>query len=112
MESKASSKSWVAPHAGAWIEIKLCLLCTAAATTSHPTRVRGLKWRFICSGSLSISEVAPHAGAWIEIKIWAQKSCPCSVAPHAGAWIEITSVRENRRLLQVAPHAGAWIEIE
>ena len=54
----------VAPHAGAWIETRLCCY------------------------NLNKCGVAPHAGAWIEtqpngIMIWA-----LTVAPHAGAWIE------------------------
>ena len=33
---------------------------------SHPTRVRGLKYRLYASGTGGV-DVAPHEGAWIEI---------------------------------------------
>ena len=55
----------VAPLAGAWIEIP-CSRVTRSLLTSHPSRVRGLKF-FIVLSSLSIASVAPLAGAWIEI---------------------------------------------
>ena len=55
----------VAPHAGAWIEIR--------------GRDRG---------DCSIF-VAPHAGAWIEMICRAGSTTFLIVAPHAGAWIEI-----------------------
>ena len=35
----------VAPFTGAWIEIKLKALMTGTQTESHPSRVRGLKYR-------------------------------------------------------------------
>ena len=56
----------VAPHAGAWIEIRNFSRLNGVPPSSHPTRVRGLK----SDNSLNLSpgpEVAPHAGAWIEI---------------------------------------------
>ena len=37
------SQAWVAPHAGAWIEIKEIRL-EKGYTMSHPMRVRGLKF--------------------------------------------------------------------
>ena len=37
------SQAWVAPHAGAWIEIKEIRL-EKGYTMSHPMRVRGLKY--------------------------------------------------------------------
>ena len=58
-------RTYVAPHAGAWIETIYLL------------------WRIWPKDA-----VAPHAGAWIET------TCPLTpvsnafVAPHAGAWIE------------------------
>jgi hypothetical protein len=55
----------VAPHAGAWIEIRFCAKLLLAVF------------------------VAPHAGAWIEIMPAVDILPKCAVAPHAGAWIEI-----------------------
>jgi len=56
---------YVAPRAGAWIEIPY--------NQSH-----------------SLSEpVAPRAGAWIEIWLLDGNSTIIPVAPRAGAWIEI-----------------------
>ena len=63
--TESSRSIRVAPHAGAWIEIKLSIV------SSNP-----------CS-------VAPHAGAWIEISLMFGISTNPFVAPHAGAWIEI-----------------------
>ena len=56
----------VAPHAGAWIEMRPM----KKSTKPH--------------------KVAPHAGAWIEIPSPERIPVGCMVAPHAGAWIEIT----------------------
>ena len=122
----------VAPHAGAWIEMRIPVYL------------------------LILRCVAPHAGAWIEISIDTAFSNSEIVAPHAGAWIEIvlavcacfkavsslpmrerglkcecagrppvpsSSLPMRERGLKstyaeistasglVAPHAGAWIEI-
>ena len=77
----------VAPHAGAWIEMRLKLLCFIPRM------------------------VAPHAGAWIEILPGWVRRGPVPVAPHAGAWIEIMPAIFPYQFRPVAPHAGAWIEI-
>ena len=55
----------VAPHVGAWIEIRNQDV------------------------SISVGAVAPHVGAWIEIQDPCPKITPAVVAPHVGAWIEI-----------------------
>ena len=55
----------VAPHAGAWIEMR---------------KIISLR---------TISCVAPHAGAWIEIFACGEYGDKNLVAPHAGAWIEM-----------------------
>ena len=56
----------VAPLAGAWIEIIYNTRIEVAATSSLPSRERGLKfhqyWKYQQS-----QQVAPLAGAWIEI---------------------------------------------
>ncbi len=88
-----SGRTWnfvptkVAPLAGAWIEIK-SLIDIFRRIKSHPSRVRGLKSSPLSDQSDPI-HVAPLAGAWIEIKrsttLWISRS----VAPLAGAWIEM-----------------------
>ena len=57
--------SYVAPHAGVWIEI------------NSP--------RF----EIFFAKVAPHAGVWIEILFNCIIFSTVVVAPHAGVWIEI-----------------------
>ena len=78
---------FVAPFAGAWIEIG-----------KH-------------SAAVNLRMVAPFAGAWIEIVKRQKAACVISVAPFAGAWIEIPLFDQISGLHSVAPFAGAWIEI-
>ena len=80
-------EGWVAPLAGAWIEI-----------ASQ-------------RGRMPACRVAPLAGAWIEIKERKTTDETKFVAPLAGAWIEIISALPSVLRLSVAPLAGAWIEI-
>ena len=79
--------NYVAPRAGAWIEISLAM----------PLKKKPL--------------VAPRAGAWIEIHHSPPKALCNAVAPRAGAWIEMFSRGTMSTILSVAPRAGAWIEI-
>ena len=99
---------YVAPHAGAWIEIEMLKRCR------------------------EMRDVAPHAGAWIEITASLYSPRNDKVAPHAGAWIEMRDKAQKqlqalspptrgrglkcpsyelRKRYEVAPHAGAWIEM-
>ena len=55
----------VAPRTGAWIEIVHNALTVTMPCSSHPARVRGLKFRKVIIPILYI--VAPRTGAWIEI---------------------------------------------
>ena len=99
----------VAPHWGAWIEIRRRRE-RLARDRSHPTGVRGLK-SIVGDENIPFTHVAPHWGAWIEIAN-NQKTCWTSaVAPHWGAWIEIGRHPELSPAWKVAPHWGAWIEI-
>ena len=55
----------VAPHGGAWIEIRRKR--KPAHTNQSPlTEGRGLKWRLVPRERPRVP-VAPHGGAWIEI---------------------------------------------
>ena len=55
----------VAPHEGAWIEMLICLH-RQVEYASPLTKGRGLKCR-VNGGVLYVRAVAPHEGAWIEI---------------------------------------------
>ena len=87
----------VAPHAGAWIEIRWRHPNQVPIPWSLPMRERGLKSQRGILGATK-GDVAPHAGAWIEIRTLAAIARHVGVAPHAGAWIEIgksTSVAQS-----------------
>ena len=101
--------AFVAPFAGAWIEISETAPL-AFAFLSHPSRVRGLKYH-MPHGKQPSSPVAPFAGAWIEITLRKRLKQIGQVAPFAGAWIEIERTLYKRYKFKVAPFAGAWIEI-
>ena len=75
---------------------------------SHPTRVRGLKPRYLNTKECGLL-VAPHTGAWIEtivVTVYINQN----VAPHTGAWIETHQLPKGMHFYDVAPHTGAWIE--
>ena len=79
----------VAPFTGAWIEIPGANYKRKSFFRSHPSRVRGLKYRVNVKACF-LGKVAPFTGAWIEI-------CDtCGLV---------------RLILMVAPFTGAWIEI-
>ena len=123
---------YVAPHAGAWIEIWNHQPLQSAVCVA-PHAGAWIEIQSILDFSFK-SSVAPHAGAWIEIFSGGISSssgtmslptrerglkCQCRtvnsnshpVAPHAGAWIEMVLHPVNLVHYTVAPHAGAWIEI-
>jgi len=130
---RLSTGTFVAPHAGAWIET-ICQADLRAEVLSRPTRARGLKHRVEHLAHRNVCRVAPHAGAWIETiagrglwgRDWSRPTrarglkprlLPTSateppVAPHAGAWIETTKAHARPVFEAVAPHAGAWIETQ
>ena len=70
---------YVAPFAGAWIEI------------AEPGR-----WK-------TAKAVAPFAGAWIEMTESTRLPKQPTVAPFAGAWIEITKAERNDTPLPSLP---------
>ena len=57
----------VAPFTGAWIEITSTARRCTVQPVSHPSRVRGLKYRLWNSSSTEKGRVAPFTGAWIEM---------------------------------------------
>ena len=76
----------VAPHAGAWIETRRCLILGRSA------------------------HVAPHAGAWIETLIQEYHLQAKTVAPHAGAWIETHEIPKRMTLLTSPPMRGRGLK--
>ena len=64
-ENTAVMRYYVAPFAGAWIEIP-AFQGYATRAESLPSRERGLK-SFINRLVIMVTIVAPFAGAWIEI---------------------------------------------
>ena len=72
----------VAPHVGAWIEIR------------------------VLYGGWQDLIVAPHVGAWIEIDRRNGYKYPQYVAPHVGAWIEIRGTGQNRSCWESHP---TWV---
>ena len=85
----------VVPHAGTWIEIKLCNCC-GSIKKSFPTRERGLKSLF-AEYIDAIAVVVPHAGTWIEIMNEQRFDVDTPVVPHAGTWIEIIKDTHPRK---------------
>ena len=59
---------YVAPLAGAWIEITE-ITKVLPQSTSLPSRERGLKYHRLLD-LLALQNVAPLAGAWIEIAVY------------------------------------------
>ena len=71
----------VAPFTGAWIEISQAPSGKSNKKWSHPSRVRGLKYRHrVHQPPLLL--VAPFTGAWIEMKKQMHPSgCSCRSHP-------------------------------
>ena len=97
---------------GAWIEIASAWGWLKCLTKSHPSWVRGLKWRKEMTYRFVI-HVAPFMGAWIEMASRSWKRSYRAVAPFMGAWIEIKIKHKYTYIYDwVAPFMGAWIEIK
>ena len=122
---------FVAPFAGAWIEI---LLSKYLVHQLFVAPFAGAWIEIVLLGTCRHeSNVAPFAGAWIEIVLSIMgklqqmslpsrerglkspqnndRILPCTVAPFAGAWIEMSDKDKDKNKDTVAPFAGAWIEI-
>ena len=63
MIGRILSRTAVAPHTGAWIEIRR-VLAINSRKASHPHTGA---WIEILKSSNNLADVAPHMGAWIEI---------------------------------------------
>ena len=59
---------------------------------SHPSRVRGLKSSPVKDDASEVAIVAPFTGAWIEILQCRERGSPWHVAPFTGAWIEMSMI--------------------
>ena len=90
----------VAPFTGAWIEIMASKPRYLASISSHPSRVRGLKYCYSCDSHVR-SGVAPFTGAWIEIDRKTPSAPPWRVAPFTGAWIEMPML-----FMKIPPYFG------
>ena len=83
----------VAPLTGAWIETCESMNRVISLSSSHPSRVRGLKPGTTAEVETS-PVVAPLTGAWIETNhIISRRACAV-VAPLTGAWIETTTTKQ------------------
>ena len=107
----------VAPHAGAWIEIRSGGACWRIIRRSLPMRERGLKSHEPCAcggrdqslpmrerglksaGVPAVSEDArslPMRERGLKLPVCCLRMLDSSVAPHAGAWIEIEHAKAGR----------------
>ena len=93
--------------------LKFCLgfLPMAGDASSHPSRVRGLK--SVANGGTGKTDLGSHPSRVRGLKSVYPGLCYgwCIVAPFTGAWIEITPAWWDISYEQVAPFTGAWIEI-
>ena len=87
--TKSLRKKSVAPFTGAWIEISFKDCYFFSIVTSHPSRVRGLKYADRGrSGGRGWSH--PLRGRGLKYPYYPARWVQCEVAPFTGAWIEIT----------------------
>ena len=88
-QNKDTISKWyyVAPFAGAWIEI------------AHTARL------------IFVKKVAPFAGAWIEIDNLSLLSFSTGSLPSRERGLKYCNIIRNTCTRLVAPFAGAWIEI-
>ena len=123
---------YVAPRAGAWIE--MLALCLTTFTVLVAPRAGAWIEIWTYSSLMFTPMVAPRAGAWIEMIIsWSFEKCwPGRTSRRCVDWnsfwhnkkppivaSHLTQVRGLKYYLLyvfwcffiVAPHAGAWIEI-
>ena len=85
------------------------LLC-GAPVLSHPSRVRGLKYAQRIREDLLVRS-HPSRVRGLKLRLGHRRYDRGHVAPFTGAWIEITSVTRPPVAPYVAPFTGAWIEI-
>ena len=100
----------VAPRAGAWIEILTGFHVTGSAISSHPVRVRGLKY-FERLAMLFLTESHP-----VRVRGLKSISCVWCGPINASHPVRVRGLKFNSKVgiiytILVAPRAGAWIEI-
>ena len=125
--------SLVAPFTGAWIEIRRPTRSSRNQSSSHPSRVRGLKFsqELLRLFSRHVSHpsrvrglkclrldvfsryphVAPFTGAWIEICVSGTLSQVMLSHPSRVRGLKSKEVSDIDLERVVAPFTGAWIEI-
>ncbi len=122
----------VASYADAWIEICGDTDAYYPEQVSHPTRMRGLKWKASTSRSSSAASHPTrmrglkyrrheHAVARLESHPTRMRGLKYPaldhlyrvprVASYADAWIEMRGTKSSTELQSVASYADAWIEI-
>ena len=92
---------YVAPYAGAWIEI-IRLSPRRVLPRSLPTRERGLKSKSVACFFRDFRSL-PTRERGLKSEDNVIETEPNRVAPYAGAWIEIYSVSNNRSISQSLP---------
>ena len=101
----------VAPHWGAWIEIRETFGGTTDLETSHPTGVRGLKSRNASRLSRSI-ESHPTGVRGLKFRLAQQPAYRLASHPTGVRGLKFFRAAPNSPTGNpVAPHWGAWIEI-
>ena len=92
--------------------LKLVIIpLTVESGKSHPTRVRGLKFRIESGPETSSAVSHPTRVRGLKSLLVRLSVSLMAVAPHPGAWIEMSCTRRGPRCAAVAPHPGAWIEM-
>ena len=105
-----SGRSFVAPFAGAWVEIDMACEDKHYANKSLPSRERGLKYLRLV---LNIKPhcVAPFAGAWVEIDTSDATAAVAESLPSRERGLKSEMEVSTNDQTWVAPFAGAWVEI-
>ena len=124
--------SFVAPFTGAWIEIVRRCFFPCPDGRSHPSRVRGLKYKHQ-RNAYQVPESHPSRVRGLKLPTRLSLVLAALVAPFTGAWIEMLFVMvllsffmshpsrvrglklcfpwDMTRGSKVAPFTGAWIEM-
>ena len=100
----------VAPFAGAWIEMASIRVRLKYKSSSHPSRVRGLKYWLHHSHQLHSRRTLRGCVDWNLSVFWySARHVPCRTLRGCVDWNYL--LRSSPAKIPVAPFAGAWIEI-